>query len=400
VFASRLCAAFLVCVSVASADKIFFVDGDPIGTDSSTTDHIGGFTAVEQVGVNLGQPAIQVSLAGEELLTEFRVIVFGLATVEGRLFFDQFDYHLDVWKSSDYFGGQPPQYRIDLGQPYNVSLVSDGVTTIVPNTPFGTAGIGGGNAPTFDLRFDLTQLPATEPLRDVFNSPLASGDWVFGFQSWHNTWDDGFLRVSGSIADDGPLPLFSRDSLVPRGILGDQDPEDVSLYWGVSLSAVPEDSLTDLGGDFNGDSVVNMADYVVWRRNLGAANESALSFNGDGMNGVDSADYDLWRQNFGLVSAPAGQSTVLEGDFNNDGVVGTADIVVWRSNVGATDESLLNFAGDGLNGVDIGDYQLWHRNFGRTIASTQKTSASIPEPSNAVLLVLALGRLLSRKARR
>ncbi|MEM7315692.1 MAG: G8 domain-containing protein, partial [Planctomycetota bacterium] len=54
-----------------------------------------------------------------------------------------------------------------------------------------------------------------------------------------------------------------------------------------------------LPGDFNHNYVVDAADYTVWRDNLGAADESALNGNGDGMNGVDMADFFLWRDNFG-----------------------------------------------------------------------------------------------------
>ena len=37
-----------------------------------------------------------------------------------------------------------------------------------------------------------------------------------------------------------------------------------------------------LAGDYNGNGTVDAADYVVWRDNLGAADESALNGNGDG----------------------------------------------------------------------------------------------------------------------
>ena len=131
-YVARLCVAFLICVSAARAQQSFPVDGDPIGADTSTTDHAGGFTAVEQIGVNLGQPAIQVTLNGQELLTELRVIVFGLPTVDGELFFNQFDYHLDIWRSGDYFAGAAPQFRVELGQPSNISLVPAGANRVVP----------------------------------------------------------------------------------------------------------------------------------------------------------------------------------------------------------------------------------------------------------------------------
>ncbi|QDU56032.1 LamG-like jellyroll fold domain-containing protein [Aeoliella mucimassa] len=58
-----------------------------------------------------------------------------------------------------------------------------------------------------------------------------------------------------------------------------------------------------LQGDFNDDGIVNLADYTVWRDNLGA-DESTIANKGDGANGVDMADYNLWKANFGLSSSP------------------------------------------------------------------------------------------------
>ena len=58
-----------------------------------------------------------------------------------------------------------------------------------------------------------------------------------------------------------------------------------------------------LPGDFNSDGIVDAGDYVVWRNNLGAGDESAINNNGDGANGVDEADYALWKSNFGASSA-------------------------------------------------------------------------------------------------
>ncbi|WP_442481382.1 PEP-CTERM sorting domain-containing protein [Aeoliella sp. SH292] len=52
-------------------------------------------------------------------------------------------------------------------------------------------------------------------------------------------------------------------------------------------------------GDYNGDGVVNLADYTVWRDNLGAAEGSLLAGNGDGSGTVDAGDYSRWKQNFG-----------------------------------------------------------------------------------------------------
>lgn len=76
----------------------------------------------------------------------------------------------------------------------------------------------------------------------------------------------------------------------------------------VEISAVP--------GDFNGDGTVNLADYTLWRDNLGA-DESVLPVGTtDGSGFVDADDYMLWKDNFGAMSGAgsliAQNSTVPE----------------------------------------------------------------------------------------
>ena len=51
-------------------------------------------------------------------------------------------------------------------------------------------------------------------------------------------------------------------------------------------------------GDFNGNGVVDAADYTIYRDNLGG-DSAALGGNGSGAATVVVADYDLWKQNFG-----------------------------------------------------------------------------------------------------
>lgn len=54
-------------------------------------------------------------------------------------------------------------------------------------------------------------------------------------------------------------------------------------------------------GDFNDDGIVNIADYTLWRDNLGAADESAINDNGDG-GGITASDYQFWKDRFGNIS--------------------------------------------------------------------------------------------------
>jgi autotransporter-associated beta strand protein len=84
-------------------------------------------------------------------------------------------------------------------------------------------------------------------------------------------------------------------------------------------------------GDFNNDGIVNLADYTVWRDNLGAP-DSVLpgGSTDDGSGLVDAGDYATWKANFGNTSTPlagleAGQTNVPE----------PATVVILLSAIGA-----------------------------------------------------------------
>lgn len=77
------------------------------------------------------------------------------------------------------------------------------------------------------------------------------------------------------------------------------------------------------------------------------------------------------------------------GDFNGDGSVDAADYSVWRDNLGAADEAVIAFNGDGANGVDAEDYNLWKSNFGQLYpASASLAQSPMPEPGTLALLVV------------
>jgi hypothetical protein len=67
-------------------------------------------------------------------------------------------------------------------------------------------------------------------------------------------------------------------------------------------------AVVGLPGDFNGDDVVDAADYVVWRNALNSNDPGALGGNGNEIGTsqgvVDKDDYLLWKSQYGAV-APA-----------------------------------------------------------------------------------------------
>ncbi len=72
---------------------------------------------------------------------------------------------------------------------------------------------------------------------------------------------------------------------------------------------------TGIAGDYNGDGVVDAADYVVWRQSVGQSG-TGLAADGSGNGTVGQSDYDTWRANFGStpasgVGAAAAASAVM-----------------------------------------------------------------------------------------
>ncbi len=64
-----------------------------------------------------------------------------------------------------------------------------------------------------------------------------------------------------------------------------------------------------LAGDYNGDHVVDAADYTVWRNHLGQS--IALTNETESLGTVDQADYDAWKANFGMTDIGSGSAGVV-----------------------------------------------------------------------------------------
>jgi len=101
-------------------------------------------------------------------------------------------------------------------------------------------------------------------------------------------------------------------------------------------------------GDYNLDTVVNAADYTIWRDTLGSTEDFRANGTNDGasLNLIDQADYDYWKARFGHTGRPAGVTspteTMLELTFLNSSDVELATTVfdlrddltvdAWRTN--------------------------------------------------------------------
>lgn len=154
-----------------------------------------------------------------------------------------------------------------------------------------------------------------------FNSPT-----TFAMNYDPNEGEFGTMRVSFSLNFFGQQPpeivwalnddqrtkfndeAFTRAGFLKAGNAVDNSGTELRfddlVYTGGGASA-------NLPGDFNGDGVVDAADYTVWRDNLGASDESSLNGNGDGLAGVDQLDYAYWKSHFG--NSGSGSSSLTGG---------------------------------------------------------------------------------------
>lgn len=116
----------------------------------------------------------------------------------------------------------------------------------------------------------------------------------------------GNTRYDWTISYNGLINWANAADSVVDSITGTGTGDDVVLI-GLGSEALP-----GLLGDFNNDGLVDLADYTVWRNNLGNA-DSVLppGSTNDGSGVVDAGDYATWKQNFGNGSPAAVQAAAV-----------------------------------------------------------------------------------------
>jgi hypothetical protein len=60
-----------------------------------------------------------------------------------------------------------------------------------------------------------------------------------------------------------------------------------------------------LPGDYNGDGIVDSADYTIWRDELGQVGVG-MAADGNHDNTIGSGDYDVWTAHFGQTTGGSG----------------------------------------------------------------------------------------------
>ena len=117
--------------------------------------------------------------------------------------------------------------------------------------------------------------------------------------------ESSFTFGYGRMASLGQVftPAGTEDLQFLYTVAGEETPRVGTVVYGDIPTATPS-----LPGDYNDDDVVDLADYVVWRNNLGG---SGLP-NDVSPSSVTSADYAIWKANFGKTFVGAGSLSAVQ----------------------------------------------------------------------------------------
>ncbi|MGI9457293.1 MAG: hypothetical protein ACR2NU_12085 [Aeoliella sp.] len=91
--------------------------------------------------------------------------------------------------------------------------------------------------------------------------------------------------------------------------------------------------------------------------------------------------------------------TVLEGDYNRDGLVDAADYTQWRDTLGQSVAAGTYADGSGNGTVDADDYTFWQARYGNMLSQPMPAalSAAVPEPASGLIALFALGVVLGAR---
>lgn len=137
--------------------------------------------------------------------------------------------------------------------------------------------------------------------------------------------NNGGPTMTQSLLDGSPA--FNLGSN-PQSLVADQRGGSYSRVIGGKADIGAFESQTSVGpslpGDYNGNNVVDAADYVLWRKTMGSSVTTYSGSDGNGNGAVDVGDYGVWRSNFGSKIAAGEQLSVASSDTSIDSSIATS----------------------------------------------------------------------------
>ena len=174
--------------------------------------------------------------------------------------------------------------------------------------------------------------------------------------------------------------------------------ESGALSTGSWTSLADQITETAALGDYNGDDVVDTADYTVWRNTLGATVTAGEGADGNGNGVVDVADYVMWKENFGSTTQTAtwteagGSSSdmLVEYVLAEEGYVFNGSSEFDLGNAFNT-----SVFGAGVDGDLVFTYQMANGYLAtgvvEYVTSGSLAATAVPEPSTLLIGLTAVG---------
>jgi endonuclease I len=190
-------------------------------------------------------------------------------------------------------------------------------------------------------------------------------------QSLSRTIDFGNVAL-GSVATPATIDVFNLNA--PSGFTAALDLDSVTPAGDTSVFTTDLASFTSLAA---GSTQAFTSSFNVSARGSFLATYT-LNLSDENLSGATNKTLTLTLK--GVAR--------LAGDFNNDGSVDAGDYVVWQRSFGQSVATAYSGAdGDGNLTIDNADFDVWRAHFGQTApGSSQSLSASVPEPATAWLL--------------
>lgn len=228
------------------------------------------------------------------------------------------------------------------------------------------------------------------------------------------------IEVDNLVITDDPNVAFAKPlELVvdtTTGMVEIRNSNQIAISFD-SYSISSESGMISTGGaadgDFNSDGTVNIADYVVWRNNLGAPEGTLPNDPHSGVIGSDQ--FDTWKANFGLTGGEGGGWMPISDQTVAGFPSGTGDGLGWEAGLNPDSHEVVEYfllgsselvaegsigLGPAYSAAAEGDlvfsYQLdGEQRYGTVTYVTPENltaSAVVPEPTS---VWLAFGMLLS-----
>lgn len=135
-----------------------------------------------------------------------------------------------------------------------------------------------------------------------------------------------FYKYTGTYSDE-------HESLSQWNGVGDPPANELGDFIAANMVAANLVDVPVVPGDYNGDGLVDAADYTVWRDHLGS--EVHTEVDGDKSGVVDQGDFDIWHDDFGHHGGggalAAGNAAVPEPSSGLLAIICSAILLVYRT---------------------------------------------------------------------